>query len=97
MPEQGTRLRESCTGFSHNISTTVLIAASGNFDNPLISVVDGPILKPVHVAFPSTGWDCCQFPGLRTWVDFGLDVPPSCPVARPILPNSRLPKQNRGR
>ena len=26
------------------------------------------------------------------WVDFDLDVPPSRPVAQPILPNSHLPK-----
>ena len=29
------------------------------------------------------------------WVNFDLDVPPACPVAHTILPNSRLPKQNR--
>ena len=27
------------------------------------------------------------------WVDFDLDVPPSCPIAQPILPDSNLPKQ----
>ena len=26
------------------------------------------------------------------WVAFGLDVPPSCPAAQPVLPNSHLPK-----
>ena len=29
-----------------------------------------------------------------SWVDFDLGVSASCPVARPILPNTHLPKQN---
>ena len=28
------------------------------------------------------------------WVDFDLGVPPSCPTAQPLLPNSHQPKQN---
>ena len=28
------------------------------------------------------------------WVDFDLGVPPSCPSAQPLLPNSHQPKQN---
>ena len=29
------------------------------------------------------------------WVDFDLDVPSTCPTDQLILPNTRLPKQNR--
>ena len=29
------------------------------------------------------------------WVDFDLGVPPSCPAAQPLLPNSHQPNQNR--
>ena len=28
------------------------------------------------------------------WADFDLDVPPSCPAAHPLLPNSHQPEQN---
>ena len=28
------------------------------------------------------------------WVDFELDIPPSCPVVQPVLPNSHQPQQN---
>ena len=28
------------------------------------------------------------------WVDLVWDVPPSCPVTQPILPNPHLPRQN---
>ena len=28
------------------------------------------------------------------WVDFDLGVPPSCPAAQPLLPNSHQPRQN---
>ena len=28
------------------------------------------------------------------WVDFDLGVPPSCPLAQPLLPNSNQPRQN---
>ena len=29
------------------------------------------------------------------WVDFDFCVPPSCPAAQPLLPNSHQPKQSR--
>ena len=29
------------------------------------------------------------------WVDFDLGVPPSCPAAQPLLPNSHQPRQSR--
>ena len=35
---------------------TGLFTASGHFDTPLISVVDGPILKPFGVVIVITGW-----------------------------------------
>ena len=28
------------------------------------------------------------------WVDFDLGVPPSCPTAQPLLPNSHQPREN---
>ena len=28
------------------------------------------------------------------WVDFDLGVPPACPAAQPLLPNSNQPRQN---
>ena len=28
------------------------------------------------------------------WVDFDSGVPPSCPAAEPLLPNSHQPRQN---
>ena len=36
----------------------------------------------------------CRVVSYLGWVDFDLDVPPSCPAAQPILPNSHLPKQS---
>ena len=36
--------------------TTGLFTASGHFDTALISVVDGPILKPFGVVIVNTGW-----------------------------------------
>ena len=39
-----------------DIHPTGLFRASGNFDTPLISVVDGPILKPFGVVIVITGW-----------------------------------------
>ena len=38
---------DTCTG---------LFTASGHFDTPLISVVDGPIIKPFGVVIVITGW-----------------------------------------
>ena len=35
---------------------TGLFTASGHFEKPLISVVDGPILKPFGVVIVITGW-----------------------------------------
>ena len=29
------------------------------------------------------------------WVEIDLNVPPCCPAAQPIQPNSHLPKHNR--
>ena len=38
------------------VQPTGLFTASGHFDIPLISVVDGPILKPFGVVIVITGW-----------------------------------------
>ena len=38
------------------VCPTGLFTASGHFDTPLISVVDGPILKPFGVVIVITGW-----------------------------------------
>ena len=39
-----------------NLAATGLFTASGHFDTPLISVVDGPILKLFGVEIVITGW-----------------------------------------
>ena len=39
-----------------HVPATGLFTASGHFDTPLISVVDGPILKPFGVVIVITGW-----------------------------------------